>query len=294
MLPPGRLIYQNIPTRRPGVGGFEKNGSAGTMEALMNRIWLVVCVLVLSQPFDSRTCGALPQDRDKPHPGYDDTPQLPGQAWKVHDSKRPDPTVVKPGAEPSKAPSDAVVLFDGGDLSKWKGAWRVVEGAIEVVGGKGDLVSTEEFGDCQLHIEWCVPKGKGQGGGNSGVFLMGRYEIQVLDSFENVTYADGSAGAIYGQHPPRVNACRKPGEWQSFDIVFEAPRFKEGKIERAAVVTVLHNGVVIHHHAEILGQTAHRAVATYAAHGEKGPVRLQDHGDAVRYRNIWVRPLARE
>ena len=255
----------------------------------MNRVMIVIAALVIAQDksFDSPAWGGLAQDK---HPGYDDTPQLPGQAWKVHDSKRPDPVVVKPG-EAAKAPSDAIVLFDGTDLSKWKGAWKVAGGAIEVVGGKGDLVSTEEFGDCQLHIEWCVPKGKGQGGGNSGVFLMGRYEIQVLDSFENVTYADGSAASVYGQHPPLVNACRKPGEWQSFDIAFEAPRFKEGKLERPGTVTLLHNGVVVHHHAEIIGQTAHRAVAAYQAHGEKGPVRLQDHGDAVRYRNIWVRPL---
>lgn len=221
-------------------------------------------------------------------PGYDDTPQLPHQKWKVHDKERPYPTPVKTDA----VPSDAVVLFDGKNLDKWKGGnWKIVDGAMEVSGG--DIETVDSFGDCQLHLEWRTPDagGAGQGRGNSGVFLMGRYEIQVLDSFENPSYADGSAGAIYGQHPPLVNASRKPGEWQSFDILFTSPRFKNDKLESPAYVTVIHNGVVIHNHAPILGRTAHRAVATYEPHGPAGPIRLQDHGDPVRYRNLWVRPL---
>ncbi len=256
----------------------------------MNKLMAVAVVAFVASAFAPPGASA---DRQDKHPGYDDTPQLPNQPWKVHDSKRPDPAVVKPGDEPGKAPSDAVVLFDGTDLSKWNGAWKIENGAIEA-NRKGDLTSKDEFGDCQLHLEWCAPaptKGKDQGRGNSGVFLMGRYEVQVLDSFENVTYADGSAASVYGQHPPLVNACRKPGEWQSYDILFTAPRFKEGKLERPGALTVLHNGAVVHNHVEILGQTAHRAVAKYEPHGPKGPIKLQDHGDPVRYRNIWVRAI---
>lgn len=228
---------------------------------------------------------AIFQDR----PGYDDTPVLPGQTWRVHDKTRPDPASVKTDG----APSDAVVLFDGSNLDQWKGGkWRIVDGAMEVSGG--DLETVDSFGDCQLHVEWRTPeagKGDGQARGNSGVFLMGRYEIQVLDSFESPSYADGSAGAIYGQYPPLVNASRKSGQWQSYDVLFTAPRFKDDKLETPAYVTVLHNGVVIHNHTAILGQTVHRAAPKYEPHGPTGPIRLQDHGDPIRYRNIWVRPL---
>jgi hypothetical protein len=238
---------------------------------------------LIAAVFASVACG---QDR----PGYTDTPQLPNSKWRVHDSARPYPAVVTPG-EAAAPPSDAVVLFDGKDLSKWKGDWKVENGYVEVARGKGDLTSKDEFGDCQLHVEWNVPQAKGQGGGNSGVFLMGRYEVQVLDSFENATYADGQAAAIYGQYPPLVNASRKPREWQSYDIVFVAPRWKDGKLESPARMTVIHNGVVVHHAAEVIGQTAHRAVAKYVEHGPSGPIRIQDHGDPVRYRNIWVRAL---
>jgi hypothetical protein len=172
--------------------------------------------------------------------GYEDTPFLPGQKWRVHDSKRPQPPVVTPASIPGNPPSDAVVLFDGKDLSKWRSAWtggparwKVENGYMEIVPGTGDIQTVEEFGDCQLHIEWMIPedvKGSGQGRGNSGIFLMGRYEIQVLDSYENQTYADGMAAAIYGQYPPLVNACRKPGEWQTYDIIWIAPRFRGRKI----------------------------------------------------------------
>jgi hypothetical protein len=198
------------------------------------------------------------------------------------------------------APSDAAVLFDGDSLSKWKSTkdggeaqWKVEDGYVEVT-QTGDIETLEHWGDCQLHIEWAAPaevKGDSQGRGNSGVFLMGNYEVQVLDSYNNVTYADGQAGAIYGQTPPLVNASRKPGTWQMYDIIFKAPRFKDGKLVSPAYVTILHNGVLLHHHRALIGATTHKRVGTYKAHGPKGPIQLQDHGNAIRYRNIWVREL---
>jgi hypothetical protein len=192
-----------------------------------------------------------------------------------------------------------VILFDGRDLSGWKGRdgeakWKVENGTMEVAPGTGDIQTREQFGDCQLHLEWAAPatvKGGSQGRGNSGVFLMGRYEIQVLDCYDNPTYADGTTGAIYGQYPPFVNACRKPGEWQTYDIIWEGPRFDGDKLVRPAYVTVIQNGVVLHHRQEIQGGTQHRRLASYAPHPEAGPLSLQDHGDLVRFRNIWYRPL---
>ena len=233
--------------------------------------------------------------------GYTDTPRLPDSKWRVHDGERPQPRVVTPGAEVGKAPSDAVVLFDGKDLSAWvaagggggKAGWKVEDGAM-VVNGTGSIETREQFGDCQLHLEWAAPsppEGDSQGRGNSGLFFMGRYEVQILDSFDNKTYPDGQAAAIYGQTPPLVNACRKPGEWQTYDVVFEAPRFERDQLVRPARVTVFHNGVLVHHAREILGGTAHRALATYAPHPPEGPIQLQDHGNPVRYRNVWVRRL---
>ncbi len=235
--------------------------------------------------------------------GYSDTPQLPGQQWKVHDIARPKPRVITPGAQPGMPPSDAVVLFDGRDLSKWmvatKGGlqpadWTVANGYMEVKSGAGTLVSKDKFGDAQIHIEWASPSeitGDSQWRGNSGVLIMNRYEIQVLDSYNNPTYADGQAGSIYGQWPPLVNASRKPGEWQSYDIIFEAPKFEGEKLVKPAFVTVLHNGVVTQHRKEIVGRMAHRVVGTYAPHGPEEPLALQDHDVPVRYRNIWVRRL---
>ncbi len=233
--------------------------------------------------------------------GYDDTPFLPGSKWRVHDSQRPQPPVIVPGKNFGDPPSDAVVLFDGKDLSKWRSVfggparWRVENGYMEVVPGTGDIQTVDEFGDCQLHIEWSVPpdvKGSRQRRGNSGVFLMGRYEVQVLDSFQNLTYADGMAGAIYGQYPPLINPCRPPGEWQTYDIIWIAPRFDaKGNLVRPGYLTLLFNGIVVHYHTPVLGSTVHRAVARYQPHPPVGPLRLQDHGDRVRFRNIWYRPL---
>jgi hypothetical protein len=230
--------------------------------------------------------------------GYQDTPLVPGTNWHVHDGERPQPRVVTPGTfstqdQPGKPPSDAIVLFDGSDLSKWKNQdWKIEDGAM--IATKGQQVSNEQFGDIQLHIEWSSPvpgKGSGQGRGNSGVFLMGIYEIQVLDCFENQTYPDGQAAAIYGSYPPLVNACLKPGEWQTYDIIWECPQFDGDTVVKPAYVTVLHNGIIVHNRKELLGRTNHKQAASYKPHGATGPISMQDHGNPVRYRNIWVRPL---
>lgn len=223
--------------------------------------------------------------------------------WAVHDESRPRPPVVDPGpaGPPVPAPPGAVVLFDGRDLSKWTSAdnapaaWKVENGWMEVVKGAGSIRTKDAFGDCRLHVEWASPAeaaGSGQGRGNSGVYLMNTYEVQILDSFGNATYADGQAAAIYGQYPPLVNACRKPGEWQIFDIVFHAPRFAEdGRLLAPARMTVYHNGILVQDNVELTGPTDHKARPPYAAHPDKLPVSLQDHGQPVRFRNIWIRPL---
>ncbi len=227
----------------------------------------------------------------------------PEKQWAIHDPERPLPPVVDPGppGPPAPAPSDAIVLFSGTDLFEWEDSkgeparWKVESGYMEVVAKTGSIRTKRSFGDCQLHIEWAAPgviSGEGQGRGNSGVFLMNTYEVQVLDSYENKTYADGMAGAIYGQYPPLVNACRKPGEWQAYDIVFRRPRFDaEGKVVSPARMTVFHNGVLIHDNVELLGPTSHKIRLQYKAHPDRLPLSLQDHGNPVRFRNIWVRPL---
>jgi hypothetical protein len=232
--------------------------------------------------------------------GYDDTPILPGGKWRVHDGTRPQPPVIGTADAPGAPPSDARVLFAGGDQSLWRNSrgeaagWKVEQGAIVVNPGAGDVFSRDEFGDVQLHIEWAAPPavaGDGQDRGNSGVFLMGRYEIQVLDSYRNPTYPDGQASAIYGQFPPLVNATRPPGQWQTYDIIFTAPKFENGTLVSPAFATVLHNGVVVHNHAALIGTTMHKVVGKYEPHPARGPIKLQDHGNSVRYRNIWVREL---
>lgn len=204
-----------------------------------------------------------------------------------------EPAVVDPGPV-GGPPSDAVVLFDGKDLAQWDGAdkWIVEDGAASPRGG--DIRTKAAFGDCQLHIEWATPEqvtGSGQGRGNSGVFFGGQYEIQVLDSFENKTYFDGQAGALYKTKPPLVNASRKPGEWQAYDIIYSAPRFNEhGTIVKPGYFTVLHNGVLVQNHTEILGETAYESAPSLKPHGP-APIRLQYHGNPVRFRNIWLREI---
>lgn len=235
--------------------------------------------------------------------GYDDTPFLPDGKYRVHDDKRPQPPVVAPaGADaPFAPPSDATVLFDGRDLSGWESCkdggpagWKVLDGCMEVVPGTGNIRTKAALGDVQLHLEWAAPevvKGESQGRGNSGVFLMGLYEVQVLDCYGNPTYPDGTTGALYGQCPPLVNACRKPGEWQTFDIVWEGPRFEGEKLVRPARITVFHNGVLLHHAKELLGPTKHKVLPEPKPHPHTGPLMLQDHKDLVRFRNIWCRPV---
>ena len=204
-----------------------------------------------------------------------------------------EPAIVTPGTSDSDAPSDATVLFDGKDLAQWNNGenWKVEDGIA--YSGKGQIVSKADFGDCQLHLEWASPtkvEGDGQGRGNSGVFLMGKYEVQVLDSYDNKTYFDGQAGAIYKQSPPAVNAMRKPGEWNSYDIFWTAPKFDdEGSLISPAYITVVHNGVLLHNHFELKGDTPFNRPPEYRKQPAKGPIALQDHGNPVRFRNIWVR-----
>jgi hypothetical protein len=228
----------------------------------------------------------------------------PGTQWPIHSKDRPQPTVVSPPPSvlPIKPPAGAIVLFDGTDMSKWVQArdgspaqWVVRDGYFEVKAGTGDLRTRDGFGDVELHVEWASPnppRGAEQGRGNSGVYLMSKYELQVLDSWENPTYADGMAGAIYGQYPPSVNAARRPGEWQSYDIVFRGPRFdSSGRLLRPATMTVRFNGVLVQDNVTLSGPTGHYSRPPYEAHADRLPILLQDHGDPVRYRNIWLRDL---
>jgi hypothetical protein len=224
------------------------------------------------------------------------------QEWnaKLTQIFEPVPEVITPG-EGTAPPSDAIVLFDGTNLDAWESAkggsagWEVRDGIMTVVKGTGSIQTKQGFGDVQLHVEWRTPseiKGKGQGRGNSGVYLQKRYELQVLDSYNNPTYVNGQAGALYKQHVPLVNACRPPGQWQTYDIIFTAPRFREnGALFSPATMTVLHNGVLIQNHVTLLGSTENVGLPKYKKHDLKLPLLLQDHGNPVSYRNIWVREL---
>jgi hypothetical protein len=241
--------------------------------------------------------------------GFTDTPILPGLPYHVHDPTRPHPAVVTPGSLPGAAPSDALVLFDGKNLSHWVSAklgtasfssnstaapWKIQDGYFEIVPGTGDIATRDRFGDVQLHLEWMEPRGTtgiSQNRGNSGIFLMGLFEIQVLDSYQSRTYADGQAGALYGQWPPLVNALRPQGEWQVYDIVFEAPEFNGTRLTKPAAFTVFLNGILLHNHRDAMGPTIYRQLPKYAPGPSEGPLILQDHGSPVRYRNIWIRRL---
>jgi 3-keto-disaccharide hydrolase len=239
----------------------------------------------------------------QPNLGYDDTPMQPNGTWHIHDGKRPQPRIVTPSpapVDPVPPPADATVLVGArDDVSAWqmmdgsRVTWAMKDGVLET--GKGMIRTKVEFTDLQLHVEFATPravKGDGQGRGNSGVYLLGAFEIQVLDSYQNPTYPDGQAAAMYGQYPPLVNASRRPGEWQTYDIVFTAPRFTGAALDTPAVVTVVHNGIVVHNATPFWGPTAHKEIGAYTPANAKGPIALQDHGNPIRYRNIWIRALA--
>lgn len=233
---------------------------------------------------------------------YGDPPDA-THPWAIHDMNRPQPPRVEPG-ENGAPPSDAIILFSGKpeDIQKWKSdkpngeptKWEVVDGVLQCVPGSGYIRSVEEFGDCQLHVEWSAPskvEGNSQGRGNSGVFLMGQVEVQVLDNHNNPTYADGFASSIYGINPPAANALRAPGQWQSYDIVFRRPIFKDGQQIDPGYITVFVNGVLTQDHTPLEGGGGHKGRSKPRAFPEKGPLKIQDHGNPVRFRNIWYRPL---
>lgn len=226
-------------------------------------------------------------------------------AWRQHDPDRPRPPIITPSATPSAPPSDATVLFDGTSLAAWRSdsgtapaKWVIRDGYMEAAPGTGAVQTAAPLGDMQLHIEWAAPvppRGRGQGRGNSGVIIMGRYEVQVLDSYDNTTYADGQAAAVYGQYPPLVNASRPPGEWQAYDIIFRGPRWDaKGVLVRPVRMTVLHNGVLVQDHVSLWGGTAWLRPDPYKPHATRLPLVLQDHSNPVRFRNVWVRDLPDE
>lgn len=264
---------------------------------LNNLLTPTVCVFALCGAANAANTGSAfyGDPPDEHHP------------WAVHDHNRPQPKLVAPGSfstqeQPGKPPSDAVVLFDGTDLSKWEAdegegkptKWVVKNGAMECVPGSGYIRTKERFGDCQLHVEWAAPvnvQGESQGRGNSGVFLMGLVEVQVLDNYNNPTYADGFAASVYGVMPPLANALKPPGEFQCYDIVFRRPIYKDGRVVDPGYVTVFENGVLVQDHAMLEGGTGHMARAKPGPFPQAGPLKLQDHGNPVRYRNIWYRPL---
>ncbi|MEX0883237.1 MAG: DUF1080 domain-containing protein [Cyclobacteriaceae bacterium] len=229
----------------------------------------------------------------------EDEKKIPPEATEFYEPKvRP----VKPGTQNHLPPEDAIVLFGGNNLDAWvsekdgsAAAWKVEDNHFTVTPKTGGIKSKENFGDVQIHVEWRAPsvvKGTGQGRGNSGFFFMGKYELQVLDSYENETYSNGQAASIYKQHPPLVNAMRPPGEWNTYDAVFTAPRFnKDGMLIAPARITVFHNGILVQNNVELKGPTEYIGIPHYVAHPAQLPIHLQDHGDLVSYRNIWARKL---
>lgn len=264
-----------------------------TLSRRIVAVHTVVCALTVS----SRLLAAdLVQAKDGSGVyGYSDTPKLPWCDYLVHDANRPAPKRIDPGPAPAPAPvpADAIVLFDGKDASKWQGAdWKVTDGCI--VAGSGMFATKESFGSAQIHVEWMAPahfESPWYNRGNNGLMLMGLYEIQIFDSFNEKIYPDGQAAAIYGQTPPLVNVTRRPGEWQTFDVVFTAPKFDGDKLVAPARVTLFHNGVLVQSNEEIHGETGHRIVPQYTQKISKGPLALGGHDCPVRFRNIWIRPL---
>jgi len=271
----------------------------------MKSLILITAFAAITTNFALAQTNAAP----KPHEividgvaGFQDTPMEPDSQWHVHDPARPQPPIVTPGtsfSENAAPPADAIVLFDGKDLSQWRdkktggdALWKIENGVM--VSAKGDIQTTNKFGDIQLHLEFCEPtppKGDGQGRGNSGIYFMGLYEVQVLDCYDNKTYADGATGGLYGQHPALANACRPPGNWETYDIIFTAPRFDaDGKVISPAYATVTLNGVVVQNHQAFRGPTNWRTVGKYTAHDALMPLALQYHNNSVSFRNIWVRP----
>ncbi len=256
-------------------------------------LWLLAIAYWLSLPASAQT---LVHAKDGSGiRGYADTPVQPWSGFRVHDADRPAPKRNDPGpfVASSPAPADAIVLFDGKDLTQWQSnTWRVVDGCVEAVAG--NLTTKQSFGDCQIHLEWVVPTnftGHLFDRGNNGVLLMGLYEIQIFDSFNEKLYPDGQCGAVYGQTPPLVNVCRPPGEWQSYDIIFTAPKFANGKLVQPARVTVIQNGALVQNHQDIYGETAHRELPSYQHQTSSGPLVLAGHNCPVRFRNIWLRQL---
>ena len=273
----------------------------------MNRFLVVVIGVVLL----SLVAGCATQEAVKPEPSVAKVAnrqyvETPSGRWLIHDVNRPAPPVVTPGETDDNYPSDAILLFDGtqASMDNWcdrKGQpskWRLGNGYMESVKGAGYIQTREEFGSCQLHVEFATPtppKGTSQGRGNSGVFLQGEYEVQVLDSYENHTYPDGQCAALYGRAVPLVNVCRKPGQWQSYDIIYHRPLFDaDGNVTRKATFTVLQNGVLVQDDVDLEGGTGWKGqhmISDYKPHDDAGPIMLQDHGNPVRYRNIWIRKL---
>ena len=256
----------------------------------IKKLFTILTLLLGVTPFCSAQFYGDPPDQTHP--------------WAIHDNNRPQPPRVEPAKSPGGAPSDAIVLFDGTVDSfkknwihtnnKRKKDWKIQDGALVSVGGAGSIASKAQFSDCQLHIEWSAPTkivGSSQGRGNSGVFLMGKTEVQVLDNYNNPTYPDGFAGSIYGVMPPMANPLKAPGQWQSYDIIFRRPILKDGKVLDEGSMTVLVNGVVVQDSTPLEGGGGHRARSKPRAFPEKGPLKIQDHGNPVRFRNIWYRPL---
>ena len=269
------------------------------MRSILWIIGLGFIVLSVSQFMPEAAQGQeLIKSQDGKAVGYKDTPILPWTKWHKHDPDRPLPPEVTPGTpslqdQVGTPPSDAIVLFDGKDTSQWQpNEWLVEDGTLTAT--KGDVETKLEFGDCQLHLEWQAPnppQGSQMNRGNSGVFFMSRYEVQIADSYTEKIYPDGSAAAIYGETPPLVNATLPPGQWQTYDIIFTAPVFKGDRLAKPGTVTMLHNGVLVHLNTEIMGPTEWRTIAEYQAHPAKQSLKLQAHNNPVRFRNIWIRPL---